>query len=310
MNENQDKNEREVNIGNGNYNESIGRDNVEGNIYYNNYNINVPQEESVTDLEKQSSESWDSKSKLTINSSGNWVLINDYFFKSTTIRIHSDNTITVKINSESPEDDANIRSLRPDRYRYGHSGTISFAYHNDGFFVRVESIEEEFKGDICIWSITLKPTDIQYGGNVMEPSYSSQDCYYSATDIAKLRGTRILLNDPPKPSRDSYYSFSDVSMFVESLISSPFINRDIKINGCILKELYNQFKDQPQKYLKISRLAAIFNLKAANVVEQILELSLELIDPDKVRVKFRGRRKVALDLEPAIIEIEGDCPLI
>ncbi|MEM8720932.1 MAG: hypothetical protein AAGE84_16815 [Cyanobacteria bacterium P01_G01_bin.39] len=62
-------------------------------------------------------------------------------------------------------------------------------------------------------------------------------------------------------------------------------------------------------YLELSRLAAIFYLKAADVVEQILELSLELIEQDKVIVKFKGkrRRKGYVNQEPTIIEITGEC---
>lgn len=292
----------------GNYNESVGRDYIQGDVY----NINISQDKdskaSANKSESQRFNVSNNKQNLIVSSSGKWVMIRGYFFESTKIRTHQDNKITVKICSNSAEEDANIRSLRPNRY--GNSDVISFAYRNDGFLVRVESIEEEFEDDICIWSITLVPEDTQYGGDAMECSYQGHDRHYSAEDIAELRGRRILLDNPPKPDIKDYYP-SDSSM-IEMFISSPLnTNRNIRVDSCILKELYVQLKDTPKEYLELSRLAAIFYLKAADVVEQILELSLELIEQDKVYVRFRGkRRKVYCNAEPVVIQIEGDCCLL
>jgi hypothetical protein len=61
----------------------------------------------------------------------------------------------------------------------------------------------------------------------------------------------------------------------------------------------------------VARLNAVFFLKAAGIVEQVLELSLGPISEGKVHVRFRGiRRQVYVNIEPAVIEIEGDCPLL
>ena len=305
MTEKKKPDNRQIRMGDrGNYNESIGRDYIQGNFYQINISQDKNSKSSSEESESQYHDVSGNQQNVVVNSSGKWVMIKGYFFESTKIRTHQDNKITVKICSNSAEEDANIRSLHPDRY--GGSDIIAFAYRNDGYFVKVESIEEEFEEEICIWSITLKPENIQYGGDAMEYSYQGHDRHYSADDIVELRGRRILLNDLPKLNRDSYYPLSD-DLMLESFISSP-INRNIQVDGCIFKELYAQFKDQPQKYLKISRLVAIFYLKAADVVEQILELSLELIKSDKIRVKFKGkRRKVYVNQEPTIIEITGEC---
>jgi spore coat polysaccharide biosynthesis protein SpsF (cytidylyltransferase family) len=40
-------------------------------------------------------------------------------------------------------------------------------------------------------------------------------------------------------------------------------------------------------------------------------LSLGPISEEKVHVRFRGRRRYAsIDANPAVIEIEGDCPFV
>jgi hypothetical protein len=71
------------------------------------------------------------------------------------------------------------------------------------------------------------------------------------------------------------------------------------------------YKDKPRTFLQLARLKAIFFLKAAGIVEQVLELSLGPISQNKVHVRFRGRRRQAdLDIDPTVIEIEGDCPLV
>lgn len=302
---------RNINMGDSeNYNELINRDYVQGNVY-NNCNINISQETNQQRLAKASKKEYSCstfESTLTIDSSKNWVLIKGNFFNSIKVHTDTNGAITVRIKSESAEDDAAIRSLRPNYY--GQSDIIAFAYRNDGFFVRIKGIEEEFEGDMCIWSLTLKPEDIQYGGDSMECSYNAVDRSYSPTDIAELRGRRILLNNRPKPNQqNSNYHLSEEA-FLEVLISKPY-GKDINVDSCIFFKMYPQLKDQPQQFLELSRLAAIFYLKAGDVVEQVLELSLELIGTDKVHVKFRGqRRKVYLNAEPAIIEIEGDCILV
>lgn len=66
----------------------------------------------------------------------------------------------------------------------------------------------------------------------------------------------------------------------------------------------------PNKFLRLARLASIYFLKAGGAVERILELRLGPIKEGSVHVRFRGRRhQSALDVDPAVIEVEGDCPL-
>jgi hypothetical protein len=310
MTDNKKPNNRQINLGEkGNYNEEIGRDYIQGNVY-NNCHISISQEakEQTSANSSESQQQHNSstvESELTINSSEKWALIGKHFFKYETVRRHPDDILTINIPSDNPEDDALIESLRPERFR---SNTIPFAYRNDGFFVNVESIEAQDRENDYIWTINLKPEDIEYGGSYMESSLQTHDCYYNPAEIAELRGRRILLNNPPKQN-SNYFPLSDESI-LESFISRPINNNNIQINDCILQQLYPQFKDKPKNFLELSRLAAIFYLKAGDVVEQILELSLRLIEPDKIHVKFRGkRRKRASNVEPVVIEIEGICSL-
>ena len=59
-----------------------------------------------------------------------------------------------------------------------------------------------------------------------------------------------------------------------------------------------------------ARLEAVFRLKAAGVVEAILELLLGPLEGDSLRVRFRGRRPPRYrDEEPEVIQIDGVCKL-
>ena len=69
-------------------------------------------------------------------------------------------------------------------------------------------------------------------------------------------------------------------------------------------------EENPETLMKFARLEAVFRLKAAYVVESIYELALGPLLPDRVHVKFRGQRaRRASNVEPALIEVDGDCPL-
>lgn len=84
----------------------------------------------------------------------------------------------------------------------------------------------------------------------------------------------------------------------------------VSVEHCIVQVIYRSVGDDPEKFLRLARLASIYFLKAGGAVERILELALGPIKDRSVHVRFRGRRrKVASNVEPAVIEIEGDCPL-
>jgi len=128
-----------------------------------------------------------------------------------------------------------------------------------------------------------------------------------------LKARRLLLNDPPK-----LLILRDAQIFSPALAEREVLENlirgsstQVNIEDCVLQSLYPMYKDKPRTFLQLARLKAIFFLKAAGIVEQVLELSLGPISQNKVHVRFRGRRRQAdLDIDPTVIEIEGDCPLV
>ena len=84
----------------------------------------------------------------------------------------------------------------------------------------------------------------------------------------------------------------------------------LQVSASPIPQIYQQFKQTPERFKKFARLIAVLYLKLSNTVEDILELDLELLGSAQLRVKFRGRRpQFAVNEAPSILEFEGICPL-
>jgi hypothetical protein len=150
------------------------------------------------------------------------------------------------------------------------------------------------------------PEDIQY---VTDMAYQAADKLHTPDDIARLRAGRILLNAPPPARDDHRHAFDRMDeIMLESFIRGS--NNPVSAEHCIVQAIYRKLGGDSDRFLRVARLASIYFLKVAGVVEQILELTLGPIQEGRVHVRFRGRRRqVASNVEPAVIEIEGECPL-
>ena len=247
------------------------------------------------------------KPDLSVNSSGHWVLLHEHFFEIETYCQNPDGTLTIQIPSQSIQDDAAIQSLTSESEQ---SQPIKFAYGDEGFFVKVIGIRESSTEDCHIWKVTLQPHIIRYDGQA-EESYQGAKYSFSADEIAQLKGRRLLLNDPPKLLSDArlFSAASAKREIIEKLIQGT--GQPVSLEDCVLHSLYPKYKGRGRLFLELARLEAIFLLKVSGVIEQVLELSFTQINPEQVRVKFRGKRRhVYVDIEPALIEIDGDCSLV
>lgn len=244
---------------------------------------------------------------LVVHSSKEWVLLGEHCFQMVASCRNEDGTLTVQIASKSLQDDVAIQSLYPNPEQ---PQLIKYAYRDDGYLVYVRSIAVTSGGDCPIWTLLLAPEIFKFEGSPLEQSYKGRKHSYSADEIAVLRARRILLNDPPKLLMDArlFTPESAEREALENLIQGN--DGPIKIKDCVLHSLYPKYKHRRQAFLELARLEAVFMLKVTGIVEQVVELSLGLIAQDKVHVRFRGRRRhIYVDVEPAIIEVEGDCVL-
>jgi hypothetical protein len=241
-------------------------------------------------------------SDFVIDSTGNLVMLYGRFYEARSVN-HVGNTIKVIITSQSSEDDSDLRSLRQPTWGGNHS--IAFGHGDDALVVNVETVDSEEFNDRTDWVVTLRPEHIEYGGHADSDGTTLGGNYYSPDEIAKLRASRILLNDPPPTNYDSQRYGEDA--FLEDQIRGSLLHRPVQ--GCILKDLYVNLRGNPALYLRRARLAAIFDLKAGDVIERVDRFVLGPIRNGKVHVDFVGSRRKHFDRDPHTIRIEGECPL-
>jgi len=248
------------------------------------------------------------ETEIIIDNSGPWALLDTRFYETESVRQTAEGDWGVEIRSQSAEDDAHLAGLQAKRY--ARPRPIPFAHRNDGFLVTVKRVESVSQGGQQIWTVTLTPENIDYGGSFTDSAWQAKDRTYTPNDIARLRAGRILLNDPP-PLKDNDRALSQEKMNEIMLeVHIQGTNRPVSVDCCIVQVIHRDFGGDPEDFLNWARLASIYFLKAGSAVECILELSLGPIKNGSVHVKFRGRRRrVASNVEPAIIEIEGDCRL-
>jgi hypothetical protein len=234
------------------------------------------------------------------DSSGDWILLHTNFLHADEVRHNADGTITAEIASRSTEESAAIQQLHPSRHDRPRS--VAFAYGDDALIVSVSKIEGRSSGKRQVWTVTLKPEDIRYGGGLMEMSVQG----HSADEIAEMRTGRLLLNDPAPPRQDARRrNHFDI---VENAIRG--MGTRIPVERCILHGVWEAYGTQPTIVLPYARLSSIYILKASDCVEQVLELRLGPVTDGKCHVRFRGRRaRRASNVEPHVISLEGDCPL-
>lgn len=239
-----------------------------------------------------------------VTSSGSWLKLDDYFYKAVLFERHGKARITLKLVSDSPEDDAALDRLRPDRQGWGK--TIGFACQNDGGFAKIEKATSTSQDHAKEWTFELTLDEDQHGGMWNDISYNSNDRLYTPDDVAELRAGRLLINNPPPPRRRSQGFANDL---IESMIVGSG-GSTVKIDECIVRKIVAQNRDNIEAGLNMARLEAVFRLKAAKVVESVLELSLGPLVGDKLAVRFRGQRQMRYDGEtPETIVVEGDCEL-
>ena len=127
---------------------------------------------------------------------------------------------------------------------------------------------------------------------------------YSPDEIAQLRATRILLNDPVA-QQDRALGFSN-DYLLESHIAGSGRSQ---ILASPIPKIYAAHKGYPV-WKDFARLIAVYLLKSTGTIENILELKFGPVKSELFPVSFRGRRRRRYSNEdPAVIEFKGKCPL-
>lgn len=241
------------------------------------------------------------KAKEPSTSKGTWVLLGNSYFQATSVQHTGDGDFIVDVIPSSGEQEADLESLRPTQY--GPRLSLPFAVRNDAQLVRVVKSEKHLVGQTVKWTMTLKVENGSFGSNGMEATINENGKSHSPDEIAQLRASRILLNDPPiaTTGRNSF-GFS----LVESAITG---SGHQQVKDSIIRSVFDLHKKNPN-WKEFARLQAVYLLRATGTVEHILELTIGAIRAGQVAVTFRGRRaSLYSNRPPTVIEVSGKCRL-
>ncbi len=241
------------------------------------------------------------KAKGVPKKAGTWVMLGDNFFLADTVRHGSDNKLVVTATTTSGTEAAVFAGLRPGRY--GGASPLPFAANNEAHVVRVQNVESESAGERQVWTLTLAAEDGGFGSGT-EMTYNVGDKTYTPDDIARLRAGRILLNNPPPrtgPSR-GFGSEDSILSWIEGSGRYP-------VKECVVRSVFASHGTYSD-WKTFARLKAVFLLKAAGVVEHVLDLTIGPVRAGRAAVKFRGRRPPRYTgSEATTIELNESCPL-
>lgn len=237
---------------------------------------------------------------LVVKNTGSWLKLDSGIYNAERFEHHGAEQILVQVLPESAEQEAALNDLR--RGQHVRKTKVGFAYQNEGGMARIEKVTSTSQGDKNVWSFELVVEDQQWETPM---SYNTGNRHYTPDDFAEMRAGRMLINNPPPPRRSSRGSTEG---FLESMVFEPS-GSPVDLHECIIQRIASQNRDELETALIQTRLEAIYRLKAAGVVENVLELNLGPLDGDKLHVRFRGRRPKRSNEEPETITIEGDCQL-
>lgn len=239
-----------------------------------------------------------------LTSSGSWMKLGDGYFEALKFERRGASALHIEAEPKSSEQEATFNRLRPDPQGFRRD-TIPFAFQNDGGFARVDNVSSVSQSGKNIWTFELTVEEIQ-GGHWTDMSFSSNGKTYTSDDVAELKAGRILINDPPPPARRRSRGFDHD--FLESMVNSG-MSAKVKTDECLIQRILKG-SDVRHEDLVSARLEAVFTLKAAAIVEDILELSLGPVAEGGLPVKFRGVRHRRNGYEESeTIKVSGVCNL-
>jgi hypothetical protein len=124
----------------------------------------------------------------------------------------------------------------------------------------------------------------------------------SADKLAELRARRLLLNESPTSES------TDINAVTRELFIGG-MDTQLRVERSPFPAAFQAFGDNPRRFLEISWVLAIMQLKLSACVVDVESLILTLEDTDLI-VDFAGRRKKKYQNAPAYeLRIKGVCNL-
>jgi hypothetical protein len=232
-----------------------------------------------------------------VGTSGRYMLLDGHVYATRAAREGNDGGWEVEIVAKNADEEAALRSLRGDGHGFRRGKPVSFSYGNQAFQAEVKEVSFSSANSASVWTISLRQ-GTEERGYMFDVTYGT----VTPAQLAEMRGRLLLLGEMPG-ARD---------MRDDSMVRSALLNplKELGIEGGVLGTLRGSWNGTSADYLRHARLWLAYYLKAGNVCDDILELSLGPERKGGIGVRFRGRRKSQYSGgDQQEILIEGTCAL-
>lgn len=199
--------------------------------------------------------------------------------------------VTLVVQPEEPSDEVFLNSMRAQK------SIVYVAYQNNIARCRVVDGTHISEAGQSQWDLSLQIETSDFA-----PSLEMNMSGMSADKMAEIRARRLLLNERPNSDNNNLNA-----KLQEAWIQGQ--GTPIGIAGSIFPNLFQQYGNDPKRFLDIAWILAALHLKLSGSVVEILRLQLTL-KGDVLEVDFSGRRKRQYQTTPAYaINICGNCSL-
>lgn len=234
---------------------------------------------------------------LPVNDSGAWLLLGDHFYTADTVQEHANGMFEIQVSPTTTEGEVALRGYRGPGNRSREA--LRYAYREQAAALRPERLASVSKPSGSLWTLRLSP-DAQWSSRraMSETTFNG----IGPDELAEMRARLLLLGERPP-------------VLVPGTVHThgAFILGDLQrlgITGAIFPDLLKTGTTDEDNLLRQARLWAVYYLKAANICEHILELTLGPVAENGLPVRFQGRRRqMYANREPAVLTVEGICPL-
>ncbi len=234
-----------------------------------------------------------------------------YFFPVQSAHWNS-TEIFLELLPESSEDAALLHSLRSNRSSIVPiRNPLAFALGDHAAWVSPQEIAQNISGSQTVWKVVLaEDSHGRYPADNMALSHILPD------RIAEMRARRILLDekldDILEELPEHFQNRTGMTGLLNQDMLEGFIweGNGFQIPKSAIPFLYRSVGQTVGKFEKFARLISVLYLKLSNTVEDVLQLDLELLNPEELQIRFKGRCPwQGIGVEPPIIEVNGICRL-
>lgn len=209
-----------------------------------------------------------------VDSNANTALIGGHRFSTSKIE-DVQGRLTLVVDKLDGAGEAALRDLAKSH------GEVEIAYGNTAVSVSVEDVRITH-GQSVQATLVCRVSERRFGA-MFEASVGIEvGKSRSADEIATMRATRILFNDPPESKSNS---FDSVEMFIKGGMHGAR-----EITESPIPRLLEGLPRGERATWETVRLALIVHLKMSGTVEHIEKLTLTIRGGRLVRIEFRGRR--------------------